>query len=193
VPQSPIRMALTKIKHIDWRHRHTRDALVLLGSVRSLTLRRNSATSPQLLQFGVDHVDWEMDDLTFVVFMLSAAMMISGFCRYQDLSREIKARTAAESEARMMARHTPQTRLPNRRYCALRFRIDRLRQRARHHVSAPAQPGTSGAVAPARRLTRARDHRSQRFARDWRAAGRTARRPNSGHPFVARSARCTSR
>jgi len=36
LPQSPIRMALTKIKHIDWRHRHTRDALVLLGSVSSL-------------------------------------------------------------------------------------------------------------------------------------------------------------
>jgi hypothetical protein len=89
------------------------------GSVRSLALRRTSATSPQLLQFGVDHADWEMDDLIFVVFMLSAAMMIYGFRRYQDLSREIKARTAAESEARMMARHDPLTRLPNRRYCAV--------------------------------------------------------------------------
>jgi hypothetical protein len=82
------------------------------GSVRSLALRRTSTTSPQPLQFGLDHADWEMDDLIFVVFMLSAAMMIYGFRRYQDLSREIKARTAAESEARMMARHDSLTRLP---------------------------------------------------------------------------------
>jgi GGDEF domain-containing protein len=48
--------------------------------------------------------------------MLSVGLMIYGFRRYQDLSREIDARTAAESEARMMARHYPLTGLPNRRF-----------------------------------------------------------------------------
>ena len=52
----------------------------------------------------------------FVVFMLSAAMMIYGFRRYQDLSREIKARTAAELDTRNLARHDPLTGLPNRRF-----------------------------------------------------------------------------
>ena len=71
---------------------------------------------PHLLQFGLDYADWEMDDLIFVFFMLSAALMIYGFRRYQDLSREIKARTAAELEARNLARHDPLTGLPNRRF-----------------------------------------------------------------------------
>jgi hypothetical protein len=29
--QSPIRTALRKVKLVDWHHRHTRDAMVLLG------------------------------------------------------------------------------------------------------------------------------------------------------------------
>jgi predicted signal transduction protein with EAL and GGDEF domain len=71
---------------------------------------------PHLLQFGLDYADWEMDDLIFVFFMLSACLMIYGFRRYQDLSREIKARTAAEFEVRNLARHDPLTGLPNRRF-----------------------------------------------------------------------------
>src|SRR5712664_3624110 len=118
--QSPIRTALRKVKLVDWHHRHTRDAMVLLGiGAVTFAAAHFYDLPPQLLQFCLDHADWEMDDLIFVVFMLSAAMMIYGFRRYQDLSREIKARTAAESEARMMARHDPLTRLPNRRYCAV--------------------------------------------------------------------------
>jgi len=115
--QSPIRTALRKVKLVDWHHRHTRDAMVLLGiGAVTFAAAHFYDLPPQLLQFCLDHADWEMDDLIFVVFMLSAAMMIYGFRRYQDLSREIKARTAAESEARMMARHDPLTGLPNRRF-----------------------------------------------------------------------------
>jgi diguanylate cyclase (GGDEF)-like protein len=50
------------------------------------------------------------------VFMLSAGLLIYGFRRYRDLSREIKARTAAELDARNLARHDPLTGLPNRRF-----------------------------------------------------------------------------
>jgi diguanylate cyclase (GGDEF)-like protein len=115
--QSPIRTALRMIKLVDWHDRHTRDAMVLLGiGAVTFATAHFYDLPPHLLQFGLDHADWEMDDLIFVVFMLSAEMMIYGFRRYQDLSREIKARTAAESEARMMARHDPLTGLPNRRF-----------------------------------------------------------------------------
>jgi diguanylate cyclase (GGDEF)-like protein len=101
----------------DWKRRDTRDALVLLviGIITFLLADRYNLP-PHLLQFGLDYADWEMDDLIFVVFMLSAALMIYGFRRYQDLSREIKARTAAELEARNLARHDPLTGLPNRRF-----------------------------------------------------------------------------
>jgi diguanylate cyclase (GGDEF)-like protein len=44
------------------------------------------------------------------------AKTVFGFRRYQDLSREIKARIAAERDARDLARHDPLTGLPNRRF-----------------------------------------------------------------------------
>jgi diguanylate cyclase (GGDEF)-like protein len=100
----------------DWKRRDTRDALVLLAiGIITFLLADAYDLPPHLLQFGLDYADWEMDDLIFVVFMLSAALMIYGFRRYQDFSREIKARTAAELEARNLARHDPLTGLPNRR------------------------------------------------------------------------------
>jgi diguanylate cyclase (GGDEF)-like protein len=102
---------------IDWRRRDTRDAIVLLAiGIITFLLADGYDLPPRLLQFGLDYADWEMDDLIFVVFMLSAAMMIYGFRRYQDLSREIEARTAAEQDARDLARHDPLTGLPNRRF-----------------------------------------------------------------------------
>jgi diguanylate cyclase (GGDEF)-like protein len=101
----------------DWKRRDTRDAFVLLAiGVVTFVLADTYDLPPHLLQFGLDYADWEMDDLIFVFFMLSAALMIYGLRRYQDLSREIKARTAAELEARNLARHDPLTGLPNRRF-----------------------------------------------------------------------------
>jgi diguanylate cyclase (GGDEF)-like protein len=101
----------------DWKRRDTRDALVLLviGMVTFFLADRYDLP-PRLLQFGLDHADWEMDDLIFVFFMLSTALMVYGFRRYQDLSQEIEARSAAELEARNLARHDPLTGLPNRRF-----------------------------------------------------------------------------
>jgi diguanylate cyclase (GGDEF)-like protein len=101
----------------DWKRRDTRDALVLLViGIIAFLLSDAYDLPPHLLQFGLDYADYEIDDLIFVVFILSAALMIYGFRRYQDLSREIKARTLAEFEARNLARHDPLTGLPNRRF-----------------------------------------------------------------------------
>jgi diguanylate cyclase (GGDEF)-like protein len=101
----------------DWKRRDTRDALVLFViGIIIFFLADRYELPPHLLQFGLDYADWEMDDLIFVVFMLSVASIIYGFRRYQDLSREIKARIAAELEARNLARHDPLTGLPNRRF-----------------------------------------------------------------------------
>src|SRR3984957_398367 len=97
--------------------RDIRDALVLLAiGIVTFLLAEAYDLPPHLLQFGLDYANWEMDDLIFVFFMLSAGLMIYGFRRYQDLSREIQARTAAELEARNLARHDPLTGLPNRRF-----------------------------------------------------------------------------
>jgi GGDEF domain-containing protein len=105
------------LQWLDWKRRDIRDALVLLAiGIVTFLLADAYDLPPHLLQFGLDYADWEMDDLIFVFFMLSAGLVIYGFRRYQDLSREIKARTAAEFETRNLARHDPLTGLPNRRF-----------------------------------------------------------------------------
>ena len=100
-----------------WWRRDKIDAVVILviaalafvvGTVYDFALT--------LFQFAIDHADYEADDIIFVVFILGVAMTVYGFRRYQDVSREIKARTVAELEARNLARHDPLTGLPNRRF-----------------------------------------------------------------------------
>jgi diguanylate cyclase (GGDEF)-like protein len=100
-----------------WRISATRDAILLLGiGIVIFAFAHVYNLPPHLLQFGLDYADWEADDVIFVVFMLSVALMIYGFRRYRDLSAEVEARISAESEARKLARHDPLTGLPNRRF-----------------------------------------------------------------------------
>jgi diguanylate cyclase (GGDEF)-like protein len=102
---------------LDWRVSATRDAILLFGiGIIIFAFAHVYDLPPHLLQFGLDHADWEVDDAISVVFMLSIGSMIYGFRRYRDLSVEMKARISAESEARELARHDPLTGLPNRRF-----------------------------------------------------------------------------
>jgi diguanylate cyclase (GGDEF)-like protein len=106
----------------DWsgsRRRDKRDAVVILG-ILSLTYVVGTAYdwAIKLFRFAVDHENWYIDDLLFMAFVLGLAMIVYGFRRYKDVSREIKARITAESEARNLARHDPLTGLPNRRFFA---------------------------------------------------------------------------
>ena len=102
---------------LDRSQSQTRDALVLLGiGLAVFAVAHFYDLPPLLLQFGLDHADWEVDDAIFVVFMLSVALMIYGYRRYKDLSREIAGRIVAEGEAPKLARHDPLTGLPNRRF-----------------------------------------------------------------------------
>jgi diguanylate cyclase (GGDEF)-like protein len=102
---------------LDWRFPATRDAFLLFGTGTVIfAVAHFYELPPHLLQFGLDHRDWEVDDAIFVIFMLSAALIAYGFRRYRDLSAEIKARVSTEIEARKLARHDPLTGLPNRRF-----------------------------------------------------------------------------
>jgi diguanylate cyclase (GGDEF)-like protein len=101
----------------DWKRRDTRDAVVIVGiAIFAFVVGTINDLTLALFQFGVAHADQEADDIIFVVFILGIAMTVFGFRRYQDLSREIKARIAAEWDARDLARHDPLTGLPNRRF-----------------------------------------------------------------------------
>jgi len=105
------------IKGLDWRRPETRDAVVLLGAaVLAYVVAHSYDLAPKLFQLGIDYAEWELDDIIFVVFVMSIAMMIYAFRRYRDLSKEIGYRIGAELEAHKLARHDPLTGLPNRRF-----------------------------------------------------------------------------
>jgi diguanylate cyclase (GGDEF)-like protein len=108
-----------RIFRFDWRRRDNQDGLMLIGlGMVIFAAAHFYDLPPYLLQFGLDHADWEIDDLIFVLFMLSVGLMVFGFRRYRDLAREIRARTDAELQAHNLARHDSLTGLPNRRYFA---------------------------------------------------------------------------
>jgi diguanylate cyclase (GGDEF)-like protein len=105
------------INWLDWRRPEARDAVALFAAaVISYVVAHTYDLAPKLFQLGIDYAEWELDDIIFVVFVMSVAMMIYAFRRYRDLSREIKSRIGAELEARKLARHDPLTGLPNRRF-----------------------------------------------------------------------------
>jgi diguanylate cyclase (GGDEF)-like protein len=103
---SPERFRALQAGWFDLRRRDTRDAMALLGT----------AVLAFVVQLGIDYAEWGLDDIIFVVFLMSIAMMVYAFRRYRDLSKEIKSRIGAESEALKLARHDPLTGLPNRRF-----------------------------------------------------------------------------
>ena len=113
----PERLRVLATSWLDWRRPETRDAVVLLWAAAfAFVVAHAYDLAPKLFQLGLDYAAWELDDIIFVVFILSVAMLVYAFRRYRDLSREITARINAEDEARNLARHDPLTGLPNRRF-----------------------------------------------------------------------------
>ena len=112
-------VTLRAIGWIKRLRRDVRDALVLSGIALIVFACSVFYDLPRkIFQFALDYEDWNVDDLIFVGFVLSLIWMVYGFRRFQDTSREIKARCNAELEARDLARHDPLTGLPNRRFFA---------------------------------------------------------------------------
>jgi diguanylate cyclase (GGDEF)-like protein len=72
--------------------------------------------APRLFQFAIDYREWEIDNLIFVTFVASIAMVIFSFRRVRELAFEMNARRGAELEAQKLARHDALTGLPNRRF-----------------------------------------------------------------------------
>lgn len=72
--------------------------------------------APRLFEFSLNYRDWEIDNLIFVVFIMSFGFAIFSYRRVRELAIEMKARRDAESDARKLARHDPLTGLPNRRF-----------------------------------------------------------------------------
>jgi len=101
----------------DWRRRGIKDTALLLGIFAAVWACTSwFDLAPVFFKFGVDHADWEVDDLTFVFCVMSIVFAIYSTRRVIDLAHEIEARRNAEMNARLLARHDPLTGLPNRRF-----------------------------------------------------------------------------
>jgi len=100
-----------------WRRRAVRDGLAIAALALAIyTVAHIFDLPPKVFQFAIDNVEYEVDDAIFVLFIMSVALLFYVYRRLQDLSREVKARRSAESDAHRLARHDPLTGLPNRRY-----------------------------------------------------------------------------
>jgi diguanylate cyclase (GGDEF)-like protein len=94
-----------------------RDAIVIfIFSVLVFIVEYHNDLAPKLFQFGLDNAKWEIDNLIFVVFIMSIGFAIFSYRRVKELAIEMKARRSAELEAKKLARHDPLTGLPNRRF-----------------------------------------------------------------------------
>ena len=102
---------------VDWSRRDVKDGMVLVAVSALIFLASDSFDlPPKLFQWALDNAQWEVDDVVFVVVMLSLALLIYACRRWQDLAREICARQVAEAESLRLARHDPLTGLANRRF-----------------------------------------------------------------------------
>src|ERR1700722_9709398 len=87
------------------RRRDIRDAIVLFSiTLIAFAYADYYDLSPKIFQLALDYADWEADNLILMSVVCSIALIIYGFRRNQDLSREIKARRSAELEAHNLAR-----------------------------------------------------------------------------------------
>jgi diguanylate cyclase (GGDEF)-like protein len=109
--------ALAFLREIDWHRRDVRDAIILVPVLLvAYVAAEHGGLTDKLFDFARDYAAWGVDDVLVMLAMTSVALIIYGYRRLKDLSKEVKARRAAETEAQKLARHDPLTGLPNRRF-----------------------------------------------------------------------------
>ena len=101
---------------IDWFRRDIKDALVIFGTATvGFVIVIQTGLYEAVDAFVVKYDAWHLDDLILISAMMSIALVVFGYRRFKDLSKEISARGTAEREAHRLAHHDPLTGLANRR------------------------------------------------------------------------------
>jgi diguanylate cyclase (GGDEF)-like protein len=107
---------MASLRAIDWRRRDLRDGIVIFGLALALSAWAQFEDIPfRLFQFDMAHADRSVDDVLFVIIVMSFALIVFGWRRLRQLAGEIRARRADETTAQKLTRHDPLTGLANRR------------------------------------------------------------------------------
>jgi diguanylate cyclase (GGDEF)-like protein len=100
-----------------WSRPAVKEAMIIFGTaVVGLIIVAQTQLYEALDAYLMTHDEWHLDDLLLVSSITSVALVIYGYRRFRDLSKEMRARTRAEIEAQRLALHDPLTGLPNRRF-----------------------------------------------------------------------------
>lgn len=90
--------------------------IIFISSAIIFFVESHYDIAPKLSQFATTHKEWEIDNLIFVLLLMSIGFAIFSYRRMKELTVEMNARRSAELEAKKLARHDPLTGLPNRRF-----------------------------------------------------------------------------
>jgi hypothetical protein len=72
------------------RDQANRDALAITACAAAACLvEYYYDLAPMVLQFGIDHADWEIDNLLFTLVIMSVALLIFGYRRVKDLPEQL--------------------------------------------------------------------------------------------------------
>ena len=86
---------------IDRRQRAVRDAIliVILAAIAYCLIEALDLFNA-IVKYQAVYGDWGLDDLVLICVVLSFALTVFGWCRFQDLTKEIQARKKAEDQVR---------------------------------------------------------------------------------------------
>jgi len=116
------RRVAARLRAIDWTRRDVREAAFVLFLVcAAFAVVEYFKLPPLIFDAAIRYQEWEIDDIMISIMIGAIGLVIYGWRRHCDLSREVAARRAAEDAAYRLARHDPLTGLPNRRFFSERL------------------------------------------------------------------------
>lgn len=72
--------------------------IIVIFSVITFSVEYHYDLAPKLFQFATTHKGWEIDNLIFVLLLMSIVFAIFSYRRVKELTVEMKARRSAENE-----------------------------------------------------------------------------------------------
>src|SRR5260370_27636887 len=96
---SIVKKTFALLHRIDWRRRDVKDAVVItVLTIFAFAISITLDLYDYVNAFVLEHEDLKLDELLMMSSIISIALIIYGYRRFNDLSREMAARKKAEIE-----------------------------------------------------------------------------------------------